>query len=225
MLSVQPALTPAQVKAKLQATARPFPTTGGSSGTAVCTSNNTSQDECYCTTATCGAGMLDAHAAVLAASGVEAAISLTTTTPTAGQTVALTSSSVETSGHTVASYAWTILNAGSSGAVISSAANAASVTVAPTAPGTFLIQLTTTDNNGYVSSATLSVVVVAPVVVTPPAPVPPAATSSGGGGGALGVAWLLLLLTAVLALAATERRGRFAAAGLSAAGRPPSRRG
>ena len=225
MLSVQPALTPAQVKAKLQATARPFPTTGGSSGTAVCTSNNTSQDECYCTTATCGAGMLDAHAAVLAASGVEAAISLTTTTPTAGQTVALTSSSVETSGHTVASYAWTILNAGNSGAVITSAANAASVTVAPTAPGTFLIQLTTTDNNGFVSERDALGRGRRAGRRHAAGAGAPAATSSGGGGGALGVAWLLLLLTAVLALAATERRGRFAAAGLSAAGRPPSRRG
>ena len=39
--------------------------------------------ECYCTTSTCGAGMLDAHAAVLSVSGVQASISLTTTTPTA----------------------------------------------------------------------------------------------------------------------------------------------
>jgi len=219
MFSAQPSLTPSQAKAVLQATARPFPTSGGSSAAVVaCTSSSTSQDECYCTTSTCGAGMLDAHAAVLAVNGVQAAISLTTTTPTAGQTVSLTSSSIETAGHTVVSYAWTILNAGTSGAVISSAANAASVTVAPTAAGTFLIQLTTTDNNGYVSTATLSVVVVAPAVVTPPATVPPA-TSSGGGGGALGVAWLVLLLTAVLALAATERRALAARVRLNAAGR------
>ena len=92
--------------------------------------------------------MLDAHAALLAVNGVQAAISLTTTTPTAGLTVALASSSVETSGHTVATYEWTILNAGSSGAVITSANNTSTVTVAPTAAGTFLMQLTTTDNNG-----------------------------------------------------------------------------
>jgi serine protease len=219
MLSAQPSLTAAQVKATLQATARPFPTTGGSAGIPACTApGGTAQDECYCTTATCGAGMLDAHAALLAVNGVQAAIALTTTTPTAGQSVALMSSSVESAGHTVASYAWTILNAGTSGAVITSAANAASVAVTPSAAGTFLIQLTTTDNNGYVSTTTLSVVVVAPVVVTPPASVPPAATSSGGGG-ALGVAWLLLLLTAVLALAATARREPPRLARLSAADR------
>ena len=220
MLSAQPSLTPAQVKSTLQATARPFPTTGGTAGIPTCTAPGTgAQDECYCTTSTCGAGMLDAHAALLAVNGVQAAIALTTTTPTAGQTVALTSASVETSGHTVVSYEWTILNAGTSGAVITSAANASSVTVAPSAAGTFVIRLTTTDSNGYVSTATLSVVVVAPVVVTPPASAP-AATSSGGGGGALGVAWLLLLLTAVLALAPGARCERIVRGRLSAAGRP-----
>jgi serine protease len=220
MLSAQPSLTAAQVKAMLQATARPFPTTGGTAGIPACVApGGAAQDECYCTTSTCGAGMLDAHAALLAVNGVQAAISLTTTTPTTNQAIALTSSSVESAGHTIASYAWTILNAGSSNAAITSAANAVSVTVMAPLAGTFLIQLTTTDNNGYVSSTTLSVVVVAPVVVTPPASAP-AATSSGGGGGALGVGWLLLLLTAVLALAATGGRERSRTARLSAADRP-----
>jgi serine protease len=76
MLSVRPALTPAQVRGLLQATARPFPTTGGGTiGTPVaqCTppqpqgASQIDQLECYCTTLTCGAGMLDAGAAVRAA--------------------------------------------------------------------------------------------------------------------------------------------------------------
>ncbi len=78
MLSAQPALTPLQVRLLLQATARPFPTTGGDNGdgTAVpqCTAPQSdsfgipvNQLQCYCTIATCGAGMLDAGAAVLAA--------------------------------------------------------------------------------------------------------------------------------------------------------------
>jgi serine protease len=77
MLSAQPSLTPPQVRALLQATARPFPTTGAdvSSGPVVaCTapqydasSNPVDQLECYCTTQACGAGMLDAGAAVTAA--------------------------------------------------------------------------------------------------------------------------------------------------------------
>jgi serine protease len=218
MLSAQPTLTAAQVKTTLQATARPFPTTGGTAGIPTCTApGGAAQDECYCTTSTCGAGMLDAHAAVLSVSGVQAAISLTTTTPTSNLAVALTSSSVESAGHTIVSYAWTILNAGTSGATITGANDGAAVVVRPMAAGSFVIQLTTTDNIGFVSVTTLSVAVVAPVVVTPPASTPVA--SSGGGGGALGVGWLLLLLAAVLSLALIPGRVRATRAPLSAAAR------
>lgn len=79
MLSAQPSLTPAQVRNLLQASARPFPNTGGGAGDGtpvpVCAApslpggNQIDQLECYCTTTTCGAGMLDAGAAVRAASG------------------------------------------------------------------------------------------------------------------------------------------------------------
>ena len=50
MLSQNPALTPAQVKTRLQATARAFPTGTGSD----------------CTVALCGAGIVDAGAALVA---------------------------------------------------------------------------------------------------------------------------------------------------------------
>src|SRR4029079_6133764 len=66
MLSVNPALTPAQVKTALQGSARPFP--GGAAvdpAVPVCqVPRNLDQLECVCTTFTCGAGMLDAAAAV-----------------------------------------------------------------------------------------------------------------------------------------------------------------
>lgn len=68
MLSVKPDLTPAQVRSLLRSSARAFPTSGADAGTPVCHApNGTAQDECYCTTSTCGAGMLDARAAVAAA--------------------------------------------------------------------------------------------------------------------------------------------------------------
>ncbi|HEX9275128.1 MAG TPA: S8 family peptidase [Casimicrobiaceae bacterium] len=80
MLSLQPSLTAAQVRALLRASARPFPTTGGdnSDGTVVpqCVApqpigiTQIDQLQCYCTTSTCGAGMLDAGAAVLAAKAI-----------------------------------------------------------------------------------------------------------------------------------------------------------
>ncbi len=80
MLSARPAITPANVRALLQATARPFPTTGGDNGDGTlvpqCTAPQPTgaaqidQLQCYCTTSTCGAGMLDAGAAVLAVQAV-----------------------------------------------------------------------------------------------------------------------------------------------------------
>ena len=62
----------------LQATARPFPTTGGDNGDGTVgaavrrpavrrAGNPVDQGQCYCTVNTCGAGMLDAGAAVRAA--------------------------------------------------------------------------------------------------------------------------------------------------------------
>jgi hypothetical protein len=80
MLSAQPALTPSAVRTLLQDTARPFPTQGGDNGDGTpvpqCMapqfngSTPVDQLQCYCTTATCGAGMLDAGAAVAAALGL-----------------------------------------------------------------------------------------------------------------------------------------------------------
>ncbi|HWH83385.1 MAG TPA: S8 family peptidase, partial [Burkholderiaceae bacterium] len=62
MLSANPALTPTQVLTALKATARPFPSTGAAAGTPACTapSATAQSNECYCTTSTCGAGLLDA---------------------------------------------------------------------------------------------------------------------------------------------------------------------
>jgi serine protease len=70
MISANPALTPAQVKAILQDTARAFPTTSTDPAVLQCRApDGVFQDECLCTNSTCGAGMLDAAAAVAAAAG------------------------------------------------------------------------------------------------------------------------------------------------------------
>ncbi|MCV2370369.1 S8 family peptidase [Roseateles oligotrophus] len=68
MLSAKPALSSTEVLSILQRTARPFVSTGATAGTAQCVAPTASEQlECYCTTSTCGAGMLDASAAVAAA--------------------------------------------------------------------------------------------------------------------------------------------------------------
>jgi serine protease len=78
VFSAQPALTPRQARLVLQSTARPFPTSGADNGDGTpvppCKppqydsfGDPIDQLQCYCTIDTCGAGMLDAGAAVLAA--------------------------------------------------------------------------------------------------------------------------------------------------------------
>lgn len=71
MLSARPELTPPEVIAKLKSTARPFPTSGADNGTdpnpvPACQPSDgvTEQLQCYCSTGLCGAGMVDAAAAV-----------------------------------------------------------------------------------------------------------------------------------------------------------------
>jgi serine protease len=65
MISRNPAITPAQVRAVLMSTATPFPT----GGVVECHAPTSTPQgaECYCTKTTCGAGMLNAQAAVAGA--------------------------------------------------------------------------------------------------------------------------------------------------------------
>lgn len=80
MLSVQPSLKPAEVKTILQSSARTFPSVGASNGSQSGTvqnchaPNGSDQLECYCTTTTCGAGMLDAAAALAAVSLISSTV-------------------------------------------------------------------------------------------------------------------------------------------------------
>jgi serine protease len=69
MLAVDPTLTPGKVREILQGTARPFPTSRplapGEEPVPACRApDGQDQLECFCTSTTCGAGMLDAGAAV-----------------------------------------------------------------------------------------------------------------------------------------------------------------
>jgi hypothetical protein len=87
MLSVQPSLTPQQLRQILQATSSAFPTTGGDNGDGtpvpVCSvpkadalGNPIDQLQCYCTIYTCGAGMLNAGAALSALMSTAAPVSV-----------------------------------------------------------------------------------------------------------------------------------------------------
>ncbi|KQV50356.1 hypothetical protein ASC95_13325 [Pelomonas sp. Root1217] len=202
MASVRPTLTSAEATQILKSTARPFPTTGSGStpNPPQCVApSSTAQDECYCTTSTCGAGMVDAAAAVnsaLAMSGGAVTISESPRSGLiAGQTLTLTAAGIGLpANRVIASTSWTIVN---DGGIVSSFAssNLTTATVVPSASGTFSVRAEATDNLGQIYSQTATVNVTA----APVAP-PPSTGGGGGGGGAASAAWLAGLLLAALAL-------------------------
>ncbi len=97
MLSVNPSLTLNQLAYGLRVTARPHVSTSGFASLHTCTAG-TSQGRCYCTTGTCGAGILDAPAALAYASnpaayGEAPAFGVPGTTPTSPSTPSTSSDS------------------------------------------------------------------------------------------------------------------------------------
>ena len=215
MASVRPGLTSAEAIQILKSTARPFPTTGGGSAAdgnpPQCTAPSaTVQDECYCTTSTCGAGMVDAAAAVaatVALNGVSVGITQSPASGlTAGQTLTLTAAATGLSaGRTIASTTWTVVDGGGIATAFASGASTATATITPTAAGSFTVRADVTDSAGVVYSQSATISVAAAATTTPPA------TTSGGssssGGGAASAAWLAGLLLAALALRRSAARG------------------
>ncbi len=204
MYSAQPNITPAQVSARLTSTARAFPTTGAGSGVAQCHAPNVNvvQDECYCVAPYCGAGMLDAGAAVAAVSALPpvARISFTPASPVAGGAVTLSASTSTPSGtSTITGYGWVLTDGGG---LVSGTANGANIstgvtaTVTPAAGGSFTVTLTVTDNTG--ATGQVSQVVTVAGTST--------GGSGGGGGGAMSAPWLALLAAATLLLFRRARR-------------------
>jgi len=186
MLSANPALTTAQVISALTGTARSFPTAGAGAGVPICaaTSATAQNYECYCTTSACGAGLLDASAAVArAASGVPVANIDTLTTVLVGNSLPLSGMSSKASATTSAiqTYAWSV-SSGASLARFTGATNASTATLLGTAPGTVVVSLTVTDNmagKAATSSTTLTVVTPTVAAITPSATSVTAGSSIG----------------------------------------------
>ena len=161
MLSVNPGLTPTQVRRKLRATARPFP--GGST----------------CTTALCGAGMLDAAVALQSAANTtppvadagadQEARANTTATLNAAASIAAAPASI-------AAYRWVQV---SGQPVKLSNANSASPTFfVPGEAGKLRFQLTIVDDGGLTATDTVDVEVIA--AVSDSSNMVPNASGSGG---------------------------------------------
>ena len=215
MLSARPELTPAELRSTLQATARAFPTSGADNGpddpTPVpqCVApTGAEQLQCYCTVGLCGAGMLDAAAAVAAvAQGPYARIAVTPASPVAGSAVQLSgATTLLAPGRSVVAWEWVLVSGGGAVTAFSGATNGASAGLQPVAPGSVTVRLTVTDDLGARASADSSFSVAPAPVVTPP----PTSTSAGSssGGGAVSMAWLALLGLAAGALATGQGGAR-----------------
>jgi len=223
MLSAAPNLTNAQVVSILKSTARAFPTVSDTvPNPAVCTvpvaamtdSNGNvttpgspAQDECICTTSTCGAGMLDAGAAVTAAAALStgtaptAVVAPTAASVVVGNTVTLSgSSSVLGSSGTALTYQWSIPDGDTF--ITLGASTGASLVVTGAAAGSGEVQLTVTDPSNGAASSTIVIVTVTAATSTG------TGTGSSGGGGAANPAWLLALVAAGLLLGPRTRRTR-----------------
>lgn len=206
-LAIRPELEPDDLRALVRNTARDFPRTGAPAGTPQCRApDDTPQDECYCTTETCGAGMLDAAEAVDAASGVIPRITVLTEDPRPDQTLTLSAQrSLQAKGLAgeIAQARWEIVDGNGIVDAITPTSKF-EATVRPTSEGRFTVRLTATDTEGASASVEREVEV--------------SDGSDGGSGngddddddwgsGALGGGYLLALLAAVAATRRAVRRG------------------
>jgi serine protease len=205
MLSARPQLQPQEVLALMQASARSFPTSGAGNDengqpVLMCRMpDGSDQSQCYCSVGLCGAGMVDAAAAVLAAGGTLARIGLEPAAPVVGDTLRLSAAaSLPASGRSLVGYEWSMVSNPGVLADLAGVANAAELELPALAVGTAVVSLTVVDDAGQRSTVQRSVVVAA---AAPPVADAPAA--SGGGGGASSVLWVGLLALGVAALLCT----------------------
>jgi len=187
MLSVNSSLTPNQIATVLQQSARPFP-----AGT-------------YCAThaGVCGAGMLDAGAAVALAKGnpiVHASTSASTVV--VNNAVTLTATGNAGLVNTITSVQWA-QTSGPSVSLTTAGPDSNgnyTATFTPSTAGTYAFTVTLTSNTGATATDTANVTVTAAASSGSTGTTTPATTSSsGGGGGAIGLGGAALLLAAGLA--------------------------
>lgn len=190
MLSINPALTPAQLIDRLRSGVRPWASVDTPDIYPACSNALPAQGLCRCTAETCGPGLLDAGLAAQLAQG-PAVVFAPLGTPAPGAVVALNgAASIAITGSTIVSYQWHQL-AGPAVSLTNPGTAVATATL--TSPGTYAFQLTVTDQLGRTGRDTLRVDVSAP--------------EGGGGGGAISWWWggLLWLWVAALGLARGRR--------------------
>jgi serine protease len=153
MLAVNDNLTPVQLIARLKSSATAFPQPAGVPACPAVDSNGNGI-ECVCPNngSQCGAGMVNALAAVKAAQRPIAAVSVPANGGVGNSVVLKAAGSAASCGRTVVAYAWTA----NPSALITSGATASQVTITPTGTaGT--VTVVVTDSSGDTDSATLTV--------------------------------------------------------------------
>lgn len=217
MLGVQPSLKPDEIKTVLRATARAFPTTGADNGpddpspVPNCQAPTTAdQLQCYCSTALCGAGMLDAAESTRAAAeGVFVRITSQPTPAVAGTAITLSGSgTLVDATRRISQWRWALIDGGGIATAFSSATDGPTATLTPSGAGAVTVRLTVTDDVGRSANADSTISVgAAPSVPAPPGPTAPAPPSSGGGGTSA-PGWLLALLLGALLILPSPSRAR-----------------
>ncbi len=210
LLEARASLTPAAVSSLLRRHARAFPTSGDTNASGNCVAPSAAEQlVCYCTTQTCGAGMLDVDAAVQAALTDPVAVitvnPATQATPVANQAVVLDAaqSLASPAGSSISSYDWQVLDDGGIVNATGWSSSSAQTQLTPTGAGAFRVRLQVLDDAGR------SAYIDQWVYVAASAPVTPTSASSGGGGGGGGsVDTLALIALALLTLAASVPRLR-----------------
>ncbi|WP_417068892.1 S8 family peptidase [Niveibacterium terrae] len=195
MLAGNSALTPTKLISLIKTSATAFTTDSTLKSCNIATDSN---GQCNCTTTTCGAGMLNALAAVTLALKPSASIT-TVSSATAGTALTLDGSGSSASGsRTIASYAWSVTSG--SGIVSSfTSTDQAKAVLLPSAAGTITVSLTVTDSEGLTDTTSTTFTVAAASTTTGgttggTTTTTTTTTSSGGGGGALDPLALIALL-------------------------------
>jgi serine protease len=151
MLSTHSSLTPGEVISLLKISARSFPVVDNGSGIPVCHAPNGALqgDECYCTTSTCGGGLLNAGAAVAAAAAATLPIPVIAAPPATvlqGASLGVDGSdSAALGGRSLSAYQWQISSGGNLAGLIPPT-DQASANLTTSGAGTVTVQLTVTDS-------------------------------------------------------------------------------
>jgi serine protease len=210
MQATNPNLTITQLIGRMKSSALPFPRTSDSSPQpptchVPADSKDIQDSECLCTTAVCGAGMLDMGAAVrdarrpIAIAGSSGAVG-------AGKSITIDgSASLAAAGRSVARFAWTVAStSGGAGVPSIAAPTAATTTVMSPTVGSYTLRLTITDDQGFSDTADVTVQATSSgggVTSTSPPP-------SSGGGGRIGIELIALAMFASLRRARMRRADR-----------------